>query len=415
MRRGLVAAALLAATACGSAADREPADGGTAPRPAADEGTMGPDGARTVRLFLAGDVMTGRGVDQVMAQRCDPALREPFVRDAREYVRLAERENGPVPAPVAASYVWGDALAVLERERPDASIVNLETSVTTSGDFWPGKGIHYRMHPANVACLAAARVDVCALANNHVLDFGRAGLVETLATLERAGIRVAGAGRDAESADRPVRIALAEGTGLVVVAVGTESSGIPADWAAGPATPGVSLLADLAPGRADEILARVRGVRRPGDVVVASIHWGGNWGYGVPEEHVAFAHRLVEGGVDVVHGHSSHHVRPVEVHEGKLILYGCGDLVNDYEGIGGHEEFRGDLSLVWLAEIDARDGALRRLRMVPTRMRAMRLELAPPADAAWLRETLCRIGARFGTRVEAGDDGVLVLRSAPRR
>src|SRR5512138_1463618 len=106
-----------------------------------------------LRLFLTGDVMTGRGIDQVLARPSDPRLEEPYVRDARDYVELAERASGPIPRPADPEYIWGVALDELERARPDVRLVNLETSVTTSNAYWPGKGIHYRMHPANVACL----------------------------------------------------------------------------------------------------------------------------------------------------------------------------------------------------------------------------------------------------------------------
>jgi poly-gamma-glutamate capsule biosynthesis protein CapA/YwtB (metallophosphatase superfamily) len=139
--------------------------------------------------------MTGRGIDQILARPSSPSLHEPLVRSALEYVELAEQANGPIPQTVEEVYVWGAALEVLDRERPDVRIANLETSITTSDDFYP-KGINYRMHPANAPVLGVPRIDCCALANNHVLDWGRAGLVETLEILARAGIRTAGAGRD---------------------------------------------------------------------------------------------------------------------------------------------------------------------------------------------------------------------------
>lgn len=73
----------------------------------------------TLTLWLAGDVMTGRGIDQIQAHPVAPLLYESWVRDARDYVRLAERVNGPVPAPVAPDYIWGDALAEIERRQPE--------------------------------------------------------------------------------------------------------------------------------------------------------------------------------------------------------------------------------------------------------------------------------------------------------
>jgi poly-gamma-glutamate synthesis protein (capsule biosynthesis protein) len=188
-------------------------------------------------LFLAGDVMTGRGVDQILAHPGDPRLHERWVDDATTYLELAERVSGPIPRPVGPAYIWGDALGELGRARPDARIVNLETSVTRSDDFWPDKDVHYRMNPANVDCLGAAGIDVAVLANNHVLDWGAAGLVETLDTLDRAGVRTAGAGRRLADASRPVVVELPGDRRLAVAAVGSETSGVPAGWEASPISP----------------------------------------------------------------------------------------------------------------------------------------------------------------------------------
>ena len=88
-------------------------------------------------LFLCGDVMTGRGVDQILAHPGARQLIEPYVRDALDYVRMAEAVHGPIPTPVPDAYIWGDALDELDRRHPDVRIVNLETAVTTADDFWP--------------------------------------------------------------------------------------------------------------------------------------------------------------------------------------------------------------------------------------------------------------------------------------
>jgi poly-gamma-glutamate capsule biosynthesis protein CapA/YwtB (metallophosphatase superfamily) len=79
-------------------------------------------------LFLCGDVMTGRGVDQILM--CPSALEiyESRVHDARDYIALAEQASGPIPRPVGPAYVWGKALIELQAVSPDACIVNLEVS-----------------------------------------------------------------------------------------------------------------------------------------------------------------------------------------------------------------------------------------------------------------------------------------------
>jgi len=370
-------------------------------------------GAESVGLFLAGDVMIGRGLDQVLPQSVPPELHEPYVKDARRYVELAERESGPIRAPVSLEYPWGDALAELERARPDARIVNLETAVTTSEDAWPGKDIHYRTHPGNVGCLVAARIDVAVVANNHVLDWGRSGLRETLRTLEAAGVQPAGAGADREEALAPAAVQSVGGGGRVLVfALATESAGVTGDWAAGPGRSGVAYLPELTREAARALGRRMEDARREDDLVIVSLHWGANWGYEVTREQRRFARALIEeAGVDLVHGHSSHHPGGFEIHRGRLVLYGCGDLLNDYEGIGGHERFRPDLSLLYLPVLERRTGRLLRLDMAPMRIRRFRLERASRDESGWLRESLERESRRLGEiDVELGDEGRLRVR-----
>jgi len=293
---------------------------------------------------------------------------------------------------------------------PDLRIINLETSVTRRDTWWP-KGINYRMHPDNVPCLTAAGIDCCVLANNHVLDFGPAGLEDTLDTLQRAGMKTAGAGRHHDAAAEPAVLALPAGGWVLVFDFGLETSGVTRDWAATAASPGVNLLADLSEHTVRQIAEQVERVRRPGDVVVASIHWGENFGYAIPPEQRRFAHALIDtAGVAVVHGHSSHHVKGIEVHRGQPILYGCGDLLNDYEGIRGYETYRGELGLMYFATVERQSGRLLRLDMTPTRIRRFQVKRAATDEAQWLRQVLQRESACYGVGVELGDDQCLQLR-----
>ena len=362
-------------------------------------------------IFLCGDVMTGRGIDQILPHPGDPALRESVVSDARTYVTLAERINGEIPRPVPFAWPWGDVLSVLDDLAPDIRLINLETAVTTSGDFAPGKAVHYRMNPANAGCLTAVRPDVCVLANNHVLDFGPRGLAESLRTLAESGIRYVGAGLDVGEAQRPAVSDLASGGRVVTVAAGLKSSGVPPHWAATVDRPGVAYVGDLSERSAVELADRALAPNRANDVTVVSLHWGSNWGYDVEPDQVRFAHRLIDAGVDVVYGHSSHHPRPIEVYHGRLILYGCGDLVNDYEGIKPFRAFRDDLRLLYFASLEPGRG-LSMLRMVPMRARRMRLERAGREDTEWLRATVENASERFGTRIDLQEDGSLTMTAA---
>ena len=372
---------------------------------------VGGDGG--VTLFLCGDVMLGRGVDQILPHPGDPSLQERAVRDARTYVELAKQANGEIPRPVDWSWPWGAALQLLDDAGCDARIINLETSITTSGDVAPRKEVHYRMHPANLPALDAVQPDVCVLANNHVLDFGRAGLLETLDVLTAARFRVAGAGRRLAEAQLPAIVPTPRSGGRVIVfAAGTPSSGIPLDWAATHTDPGVNLLTTLTPAAADTLCTEAASMRRPGDIVVVSMHWGSNWGYQVPLDQVGFAHRLIDGGIDLVHGHSSHHPRPIEIYRGKLILYGCGDLIDDYEGISGHEQYRDDLRLLYLPRLDPHSGELLELLLAPLQSRRMRLERAAEGDVEWLQNVLDDRSRRFGVQVDRPSADWLTVRAA---
>jgi len=363
----------------------------------------------SVRLFLCGDVMTGRGIDQALPHPCEPTLYESYITDARGYIELAERANGPFKRPVPFDYIWGNALAELQKARTDLRIINLETSITRSPDALREKPVLYRMSPDNLPCLTAAGVDCCCLANNHVLDWGPAGLVETLAALDAAGLRHVGAGRDLAEASAPAVLEAHHGSRVLVFPYGSPSSGLPLDWAAAASRPGVNLLPDLSEASARRVAAEIQAVKRPGDIALLSIHWGANWGYEVPQSQVRFAHRLIEEGADLICGHSSHHVKALEVYRNRLVIYGAGDFINDYEGIGGYEEFRGDLALMYLPKLDARTGELAELRLVPMQMKRFRLNRAAPADAQWLCDLLNRQGTHFATAFQLRDDAAITV------
>jgi poly-gamma-glutamate capsule biosynthesis protein CapA/YwtB (metallophosphatase superfamily) len=364
----------------------------------------------SLRVLLCGDVMTGRGIDQALPHPVDPVLYEPHVRDAREYVDLAEKAHGAFQRPVTFDYIWGETLQELEPVGVDLRIINLETAITSAATHWPGKGIHYRMHPLNVGCLSAARISGCALANNHVLDWEYEGLSETLQSLDAVSVAHAGAGRDMEEAAAPAVLDVPGKGRVLLFSFGSTNSGIPREWNASALRPGVNLLDDLSEATAARISDQMRQFKRRSDLLVASIHWGGNWGYEIPREQIAFAHRLIEGGIAVVHGHSSHHVKAIEVFKGHLVLYGCGDFLTDYEGISGYEKFRGDLALMYLVELHPPSGELISARLVPMQMRRFRLEYASAADASWLAELLNGLGAPFETAVQLADENGITLK-----
>lgn len=145
----------------------------------------------------------------------------------------------------------------------------------------------------------------------------------------------------------------------------------------------------MLPATLDETVAGIRqrmaAIRKPGDILLVSIHWGSNWGFEVPEDQRRLAHALIDAaGADVVFGHSSHHAKGIEVHNGKLVLYGCGDLINDYEGIGAYELYHGDLALGYFVDLNPGDGTLAALEIKQYQRRKFRLIASDAAALDWL-------------------------------
>jgi poly-gamma-glutamate synthesis protein (capsule biosynthesis protein) len=287
--------------------------------------------------------------------------------------------------------VWGSILPDLWSA--DLLCVNLECALTTSAEPWldgKRKAFYFRAHPRAVEALHIAGVDLVSLANNHVLDFREAGLRETLATLDAAGIAHAGAGRDLAAAARPARID-ADGLRVGVIAFADH----PDEWAAGLGSAGINharIPAD------DDHLADVRrslAVAREGaDVVVLSLHWGPNMRERPSGDFRTFARAAIESGADVVWGHSAHVVQGIEFHRGRPILYDTGELVDDY---AVDPELRNDLGALFV--VHARPGSIDDVALVPLRIGDMRVSRLEGAEREWFIERIRRLCAELGTEV----------------
>lgn len=346
--------------------------------------------------------MPARGIDHILPHSCSPILYEPYVRHAHVYVELAERAHGPIPKPASYAYIWGYALKVLHDEKPQIRIINLETSVTCSEDYWQDKSIHYRLHPLNIELLHVAHIDCCTLANNHSMDWGLRGLIESLETLGAANIACTGAGRNLVEASAPAVLKLRDRR-VLVYGLAASSSGVPEEWAATAARPGVHFVEELSKQSAQKVVSMIQREKKENDIVVLSIHWGDNWGYEIPQEQIDFAHELIDSGtVHLVHGHSSHHPKGMEVYRGGLILYGCGDFITDYEGIRGHEEFHGDLTCMYFVSFYPNRNI--QIRIVPVRIKNFQVKQASEAESDWLLMSLRQASSQFHLNFKCNSD-----------
>jgi poly-gamma-glutamate capsule biosynthesis protein CapA/YwtB (metallophosphatase superfamily) len=309
-----------------------------------------------VQLAMVGDCMLGRGVNQALEQK-------------------------------PPEYPWGDTLPVFHNAH--ARICNLECVLSDKGTPWAEyrKQFHFRSAAKNVATLKAAGINAVSIANNHVLDYGREALLEMLELLDRAGIAHSGAGRNFDEASRIATFAV-RGRRLGLLAF-TDNEPL---WEATAERPGTFYVpTSLADPRAQRLINLVR-KRKDLDTLIVSAHWGGNWGYTPPAEHVELAHALIDAGADMIFGHSCHVFRGIEWYKGRPILYSAGGFVDDY---AVDPEERNDQSFIFLAEIEG--GLPARLRLVPTVISWCQALIAPANEAGTIAAKMHSLCAAFGT------------------
>lgn len=304
---------------------------------------------------------------------------------------------------------------------PDLRILNFESAITNSihnADVPSWKGIRYHTHVDNLESMMRAFVEethgaseaaspvIMSFANNHAMDYGRQAFEEeTIPALESASslFQSVGAGRNWEKASKPAVVEFPDKNLLVeVVALGAGCSGVSEEWHAKPNRSGLIGLPGLYSQQAvekalkitkDALKTHPSKTTKEGAIRhlrIASIHMGPNWAYrGETNEDARhrrdFVHALIdECGFDLIYGHSSHHVRGMEVYHGKLILYGTGDMINDYEGFEnpGEEKYN-RLGGIFVADFNTATANLEQLRIVPTFMNRLRLERYTPTSKIW--------------------------------
>jgi poly-gamma-glutamate capsule biosynthesis protein CapA/YwtB (metallophosphatase superfamily) len=300
-------------------------------------------------------------------------------------------------------YPWGDTLPILQGA--DWRFCNLECVISGRGEPWSAypKPFHFRSAPKNVAVLSAARIDAVSLANNHVLDYGYDALEEMLEILDRAGILHAGAGRDFAEAAR-LATAVVGGVKLGLLAFTDNEP----DWEATAGRAGVFYVPiDLRDPRAARLLKIVRDHAAAVDLLIVSAHWGPNWGYEPPREHVAFAHALVEAGAGVVFGHSSHVFRGIEFHRNRPIIYGAGNFVDDY---AVDEIERNDQSFIY--ELETENATPRGLRLHPTVICHLQTRRANRPEGRRIAARMCQLCRALHTPATLSEEGTLAVGNA---
>ncbi len=284
---------------------------------------------------------------------------------------------------VAPAYIWGDLLPLLTQT--DLNLINLEAALTTSLNIVP-KVFNFKADPHKVQSLKEARIDVVNLANNHVLDYADEGLLETLTTLDHAGIQHVGAGRNSDEALAPV---IKNVNGITIGILGCTDN--EPTWLATVDRPGVNYVdvGDLA------LLKKpIEQLRPLVDFLILSIHWGPNMRPRPSQRFRHFAHELIDCGVDLLHGHSAHIFQGIEEYKGKLILYDTGDFVDDYYV---DPFLRNDRTFLFLVEV-GRQG-IQRLRLIPARIDNFQVNRAKAKDAQAIMEHMKLLSKEMGTEL----------------
>ena len=212
----------------------------------------------------------------------------------------------------------GGAVRTLIR-RADIAVVNLEGPAPDDA-VYRLYGLVFTMDPRLLAGVKRAGIDAVSLANNHILNDGRSGLLQTLRNLDAVGLKRFGAGRDLAAARRPAWFTAA---GQRVAVLGYNDIGGAADAS--------SSRAGAAPLTLTVMRADIRAARRAGaDVVVVMPHWGSEYTDRITTRQRTFGREALEAGADVVLGNHSHWAGPIGIRAGnRLVVYSMGDLLFD--------------------------------------------------------------------------------------
>jgi poly-gamma-glutamate synthesis protein (capsule biosynthesis protein) len=322
-----------------------------------------------MRLVFGGDVMLGRLVDEWFLARG----RSPFT-----------------------------TLAPILRAA-DLCAVNLECAITDRNTWYSGprKAFYFRARATAASVLADAGIDVVSLANNHALDAGEAGLIDTLSLLDAHGIAHAGAGANLDAASRPA--VLSRRGRLIALLSYCDHQ---ADFAAGPDRPGIRYLDLDRPDATATIVADIRRARAAAEWVMVAFHWQENWAPVVAPAYRALGRACLEAGALVVWGHSPHHFQGVEFVGPGVILYATGGLVDDY---AVDPDYRNDLQLLF--ELDAGPTGITRVAALPIAIMQGEAMPAEGEDHAWITRTFAGHCRAVGSAVHAEGDRLVVTTS----
>lgn len=288
-----------------------------------------------------------------------------------------------------SEYPWGNTLSVLKQA--DLRICNLECVLSDSGSPWSAtpKMFHFRSDERNIAALKAAQINIVSIANNHVLDYGEEALLRMIDLLDSHKISHAGAGKDRAQASQPA-ICRVSRKKIGFIAFTDNEPG----WEAQKNQPGIFYVPiEGGHSKVRDLLKQVQNLRQKVEFLIVSAHWGPNWGYEPPQEHVSLAHALIDAGADLIFGHSGHIFRGIEVYKKRPILYCAGDFIDDY-AIDPIE--RNDQSFIFFLE---ENNQKLKLYLHPTYIHQLQANLAVSQHKTAILSKMERLCKNLGTSI----------------
>jgi poly-gamma-glutamate capsule biosynthesis protein CapA/YwtB (metallophosphatase superfamily) len=233
-----------------------------------------------------------------------------FAGDVHFTGRTAQLLSDPATA-------FGPITGVLKSA--DFTAVNLETAVTSGGVPQP-KTYHFRTVPGAFTALRDGGVDLVTMANNHVLDYGQAGLADTLAAAQAARFPYVGIGKNADAAWAPY-VTTVKGTKIAVIGV-SQVAELASSWVATPSRPGEANAIDL-----PRTLAAVRAAARLAPVVIVFMHWGTE-GESCPDPNqLSLARQLSAAGASIIVGAHAHMLQGSGWLGRTFVAYGMGNFL----------------------------------------------------------------------------------------
>ena len=203
-----------------------------------------------------------------------------------------------------------------ELKKGDITLVNLEAPLTSRGKEFTGKKYRFRVKPTAVVALKKAGITTVTLANNHSMDYGAVGLLDTLQQLDKAGIGHVGGGENLAAARKAVVYDI-RGTKVALLGY---SLTLPQEFWAGEKRAGTAPLMEKMVK--DDIAA----ARKQATIVIVTAHWGEEGKIRMREYQPRLARMMIDAGADAVIGHHPHILQGIEKYKRGIIFYSLGNF-----------------------------------------------------------------------------------------